>query len=272
MCIRSALAARSAASSMRAFCQIPVRRGPKQGARRRNQACRSDARGPRPYRRLLRRGRRLRRRGWRRGRAAQVGHQPGGEAVEARHDEAAQVDGLLLDGRLDAPPPVRRRAGGLGAAALASGAPASSSTGASAGSSRSRRSGTRCSSYSTFDTSTGLTCFGSTPIAPSARAWPTYSSPSCEVYIMIGIMAVCGLPLIAWTASSPSMPGIRWSMKIASGRSCCRYSMACSADSAMSTSISYFSSMRLRMTRADLESSTTKARFRAMAMVLCTPF
>ena len=37
---------------------------------------------------------------------------------------------------------------------------------------------------------------------------------------MIGIMAVCGLLLIAWTACRPSMPGMRWSMKIASGRSC----------------------------------------------------
>ena len=63
------------------------------------------------------------------------------------------------------------------------------------------------------------------------------------------------------------MPGMRWSMKIASGRLLFKYSMACSADSAMSTSMSYFSSMRLKMTRADLESSTTKALFRAMGLV-----
>ena len=33
-----------------------------------------------------------------------------------------------------------------------------------------RRSGTRCNSYSTLDTSVGLICLGSTPTAPSARA------------------------------------------------------------------------------------------------------
>src|ERR1035438_3075728 len=40
--------------------------------------------------------------------------------------------------------------------------------------------------------------------------------------------------------------------------------MACSADSAMSTSMSYFSSIRLKITRADFESSTTSALLRAM--------
>ena len=88
---------------------------------------------------------------------------------------------------------------------------------------------------------------------------------------MIGIIAVCGLPLMAWTACRPSMPGMRWSMKIASGRLLFRYSMACSADSAMSTSMSYFSSMRLKMTRADFESSTTSARLRAISIVYRTP-
>src|SRR5580700_710810 len=87
---------------------------------------------------------------------------------------------------------------------------------------------------------------------------------------MIGIMAVCGLPLIACTACKPSMPGMRWSMKIASGRLLFKYSMACSADSAMSTSMSYFSSMRLKMTRADFESSTTRERLRAIALVYRT--
>jgi hypothetical protein len=87
---------------------------------------------------------------------------------------------------------------------------------------------------------------------------------------MIGIMAVCGLPLMACTACNPSMPGIKWSMNIASGRLVLRYSMACSADSAMSTSMSYFSSMRLKMTRADFESSTTRERLRAMALVYRT--
>ena len=29
----------------------------------------------------------------------------------------------------------------------------------------------------------GLICFGRTPRAPSARAWPRYTSPSCEVYL-----------------------------------------------------------------------------------------
>src|SRR5258708_10136125 len=81
---------------------------------------------------------------------------------------------------------------------------------------------------------------------------------------MIGIIAVCGLPLMAFTACNPSMPGMRWSMKMRSGRLFFRFSMACSADSAMSTSMSYFSSMRLKMTRADVEWSTTKALFRAI--------
>ncbi len=147
------------------------------------------------------------------------------------------------------------------------GMPESISTGCSAGSAPSRRSGNKCSSYNTFDTSTGRTCLGSTPIAPKARACPTYNSPSCEVYIMMGIIAVCGLPLMAFTACRPSIPGMRWSMKMASGRLDFRYSMACSADSAMSTSMSYFSSMRLKITRADLESSTTSALFRAMRLV-----
>ena len=84
---------------------------------------------------------------------------------------------------------------------------------------------------------------------------------------MMGIVAVCGLLLIACTACRPSIPGMRWSMKMASGRSCFRYSMACSADSAMSTSMSYFSSILLKITRADFESSTTKARFCPMALV-----
>src|ERR1700704_326856 len=89
---------------------------------------------------------------------------------------------------------------------------------------------------------------------------------------MIGIMAVCGLPLIACTACKPSMPGMRWSMKIASGRFLFKYSMAFSADSAMSTSMSYFSSMRLKMTRADFESSTTNARLRAIPVVYRSRF
>ncbi len=55
-------------------------------------------------------------------------------------------------------------------------------------------------------------------------------------------------------------------MKIASGRLPFKYSMDCSADSAKSTSMSYFSSMRLKMTRADLESSTISARLRAISI------
>ena len=84
---------------------------------------------------------------------------------------------------------------------------------------------------------------------------------------MIGMVAVCGLLLIALTACRPSIPGMRWSMKMASGLPCFRYSMACSADSAMSTSISYFSSILLKITRADFESSTTSARFCPIALV-----
>ena len=36
-----------------------------------------------------------------------------------------------------------------------------------------------------------------------------YSSPSCEVYIMSGMVAVSGSALIVCTAWKPSMPGIR---------------------------------------------------------------
>ena len=72
-----------------------------------------------------------------------------------------------------------------------------------------RRSGSRCSWYRIRDTSTGRTVFGSTPTAPRARAWLTYSSPSCEVYIISGIVAVNGSALMVCTAWNPSMPGIR---------------------------------------------------------------
>src|SRR5260370_31436400 len=48
--------------------------------------------------------------------------------------------------------------------------------------------------------------------------------------------------------------------------------MGCSADSAMSTSMSYFSSMRLKITRADFESSTTNARLRAMRLFYRRPY
>src|SRR6185312_9298225 len=53
-------------------------------------------------------------------------------------------------------------------------------------------------------------------------------------------------------------------MKITSGRWLARYSIAASAVSALSTSISYLSSMRARNNRADLESSTMSARFAPM--------
>src|SRR6185437_2773566 len=69
--------------------------------------------------------------------------------------------------------------------------------------------GCRCSCSSALDTSACLICLGSTPIAPSARAWLRYSSPSWEVYIMIGMVAVRGLFLIACTAWKPSIPGMR---------------------------------------------------------------
>ena len=110
------------------------------------------------------------------------------------------------------------------------------------------------------ETSTGRTVLGRTPTAPSARAWLTYSSPSCEVYIISGMVAVRGSALIACTAWKPSMPGIRWSMKMTSGRLRCRYSRACSADSAVSTVMACCSSIRLRMTLAERESSTIRAR------------
>src|SRR6266850_6074448 len=54
-------------------------------------------------------------------------------------------------------------------------------------------------------------------------------------------------------------------MKITSGRCVARYSSACSADSAMSTSRLCCSSMRERTTRADLESSTMSARLEDIA-------
>src|ERR1700726_2765567 len=53
-------------------------------------------------------------------------------------------------------------------------------------------------------------------------------------------------------------------MKITSGRWVARYSIADSAFSALSTSSSYFSRIRARNRRADLESSTINARFTAM--------
>ncbi len=53
-------------------------------------------------------------------------------------------------------------------------------------------------------------------------------------------------------------------MKITSGLWLPRYSIAASALSALSTSISYFSSMRARNNRADLESSTMSARLAPM--------
>ena len=46
---------------------------------------------------------------------------------------------------------------------------------------------TRCSCCSTVRTSAGATLLGSTPTAPSARACPRYSSPSCEVYMRMGM-------------------------------------------------------------------------------------
>ncbi len=49
-------------------------------------------------------------------------------------------------------------------------------------------------------------------------------------------------------------------MKITSGRFWRRYSSACSADSAVSTARPCCSSMRLRITRAERESSTIRAR------------
>src|SRR5258705_4482164 len=54
-------------------------------------------------------------------------------------------------------------------------------------------------------------------------------------------------------------------MKMTSGRWVARYSSACSADSAMSTSRLCCSSMRERTTRADLESSTMSARLEDIA-------
>src|SRR6266478_9595314 len=53
-------------------------------------------------------------------------------------------------------------------------------------------------------------------------------------------------------------------MKITSGMWLARYWIAASALSALSTPISYFSRMRARNRRADLESSTINARLAAM--------
>jgi hypothetical protein len=84
---------------------------------------------------------------------------------------------------------------------------------------------------------------------------------------MIGIMAVCGLLLMVLQRLQTIHAGHLMVHEDRVGRLFCRYSMARSAASAMSTSISYFSSMRLKMTRADLESSTTNTRLRAMGIV-----
>src|ERR1700736_3030218 len=53
-------------------------------------------------------------------------------------------------------------------------------------------------------------------------------------------------------------------MKITSGRLLLKYSIAASALSALSTSMSYFSRARARNRRADFESSTINARFAPM--------
>src|ERR1700761_7480038 len=60
-------------------------------------------------------------------------------------------------------------------------------------------------------------------------------------------------------------------MKITSGRWVARYSIADSAFSALSTSSSYFSRIRARKRRADLESSTINAHFAAMAAPIQHP-
>src|SRR5205814_7133941 len=54
-------------------------------------------------------------------------------------------------------------------------------------------------------------------------------------------------------------------MKMTSGWLWLRYSIAASALSALSTSMSYFSSARARTRRADFESSTISARFAPMS-------
>ncbi len=71
-----------------------------------------------------------------------------------------------------------------------------------------RRSLTSPSLSSISNSTPGCTCLGSTPTAPRARAWPTYTSPSLAVYIITGIIAVRGSALMADTASKPSMPGM----------------------------------------------------------------
>ena len=105
-------------------------------------------------------------------RVAHVADDARREAVETRDDEAANIDRLILDRGFDPASPIDAggRARQASRALARPAAPSSSSTGASAGSAMSRRSGSKCNSYNTFDTSTGRTCFGSTPIAPSARA------------------------------------------------------------------------------------------------------
>ena len=59
---------------------------------------------------------------------------------------------------------------GTGAGLSSAAASAGASTGVKLGCSTMRRSETRCSWFSTLETSVGRICFGSTPTAPSARA------------------------------------------------------------------------------------------------------
>ena len=134
---------------------------------------------------------------------AHLGGDAVGLGVDAGHQRAAQLREMLAQRAVGERPAAHRAAG--------SSATLSTCTlsGVKLDCSPLRRSGTRCSWYSTLETSAGLICFGSTPTAPSARAWPRYSSPSCEVYIMIGMVAVRGSFLMACTACRPSMPGIR---------------------------------------------------------------
>ncbi len=78
--------------------------------------------------------------------------------------------------------------------------------------------------------------------------------------MMMGMAAVAGLRLMALVASTPFMPGMRWSMKITSG--CCspfRKSRASSAEPAMLTSMLRPSRSLLSANRATLESSTSNA-------------
>ena len=89
--------------------ELVAGRRPQEHAQAGEQAHGGRAEGPGPDRRPLGRGGRRRHGHGHRRLVAPVRLDARGKGVEGRHHEAAQIDRLLLDRRLDAPAPVRRQ-------------------------------------------------------------------------------------------------------------------------------------------------------------------